>query len=138
MAFTGEVFVNGGTLEFSNATATGSGTLGAGIGKAVYLGNAATLRYTGITGQTLASGTTANSHTFVLSGGVGRIEIPTSTTTLTINGVISGSGSLAKMGAGRLVLGGTNTFSGRLNITGVSCNWPGRRTPTSTSSPMFL
>jgi len=118
MAFTGEVFVNGGTLEFSNATATGSGTLGAGQGKAVYLGNAATLRYTGLTDQTLAAGTTANSHTFVLSGGVGRIEIPTTATTLTIAGVISGPGSLAKMGGGRLVLSGINTFSGRLNITG--------------------
>jgi len=116
-SYTGDTMIMGGVLSFSNAGATGTGTLGLGVNKPVYIGNGATLRYTGAT-ATMAGGsaTTANSHTFNLTGGMGTIHIPTSGTTLTLAGVISGAGGLTKTGAGELQLNATATFSGPLVI----------------------
>jgi autotransporter-associated beta strand protein len=73
-------------------------------------------------GSFLPTRITANSATLLALGnmtltnnialkGNGTISTPTSVT-LTENGIISGTGSLTKAGAGTLVLGGQNTFSG--------------------------
>lgn len=54
------------------------------------------------------------------TSGTGAIEIINSAHTLTYDGVIAnngtGAGSLQKNGAGRLLLGGANTYSGNTNI----------------------
>lgn len=110
-AFTGLVYVDGGTLSFSNAGATGNGTLGLGVAKAVNIRDGATLQYTGGTGVVAAS-TTANSHTFSLIGGQATMEVTAPTSTLGISGVISGAGGLTKTGPGILQLSGANTYTG--------------------------
>ena len=114
--YTNNTFVNGGVLSFSNATATGTGTLGLGVAKPVFISGGATLRYTGPTNTMAGSATTANSHTFNLTGGMGAIEVTTSGVTLTLAGVISGAGGFTKTGAGTLSLAGNNTFTGPLVI----------------------
>lgn len=49
--------------------------------------------------------------------GGGGATIDTATHTAVLNGVLSGTGSLAKTGAGTLTLGGTNTFSGATTVS---------------------
>jgi autotransporter-associated beta strand protein len=117
MTYTGDTMIQGGVLSFSNAGASGAGTLGLGVNKPVYIGNGATLRYTGVS-ATLAGGssTAANSHNFNLTGGMGTIHIPTANVNLTIAGVISGAGGLTKTGNGILQLNGANTFTGPVVI----------------------
>ena len=115
--YTGETMINGGVLSFNNVTASGSGTLGLGVNRAVFISGGATLRYTGATG-TLGGGsaTTASSRTFNLTGGMGRIEVTTAGTNLQLDGVISGAGGFTKAGPGTLTLAGNNTFTGPLVI----------------------
>ena len=116
-SYTGDTMIMGGVLSFSNAGATGTGTLGLGVNKPVYIGNGATLRYTGATASMAGgSATTANSHSFNLTGGMGTIHIPTSGAILTLSGVISGAGGLIKTGPGQIQLNATATFSGPLVI----------------------
>ncbi len=103
--FTGAVFVNGGTLQFSNNNQLGNAT-GPTI---VTIRDGAILNYTGATATIAATGTA--SHTFSLSGGNGTISV-VSGTTLTLSGAISGAGSLVKAGAGTLTLGAAATHSG--------------------------
>ena len=66
-----------------------------------------------------------NLATFTLNGGrsivlgaSGGTFLTDSGKTLTTADVISGSGSLTKIGAGTLDLTGTNTFTGALNMNG--------------------
>jgi autotransporter-associated beta strand protein len=103
-AYSGGLTVNAGTLGFGAATnAVGSGAITLGGG---------TLRYTA-TGSTNAT----LSNTFSLTPSTtSAIEVPASTVALSVTNVISGSGALAKTGAGTLVLSGTNTYSGSTAI----------------------
>ena len=121
-SFTGAVTVDGGSLSFSSVAASGAGTLGLGVATAVNLRDGSTLIYTGATG-TLASGTTADSHTFNLIGGNANIFVSTPGVTLTLAGVVSGSGGLTVLGPSAITLGngsgilklsGANTFQGPL------------------------
>jgi len=60
--------------------------------------------------------TTASTRTFQLEG---NERIDTQAFASTINGAISGTGSLRKIGSGSLTLGGTNTYSGgTTNVAG--------------------
>ncbi|MGI9110096.1 MAG: beta strand repeat-containing protein, partial [Opitutales bacterium] len=117
--FTGDVMINSGVLSFNNAGASGTGTLGLGVAKPVYIRDGATLRYTGTT-ATLAAATSANSHTIWLPGGNATIEITNAAAELTIAGVIGGttaySGGLTKTGPGTLTFAGGNAFTGPLII----------------------
>jgi outer membrane autotransporter protein len=62
-------------------------------------------------GTTLTAGAAGLSLANAIStAGVGTID--TGANTLTLGGVISGAGSISKIGAGTLVLNGANTFSG--------------------------
>jgi autotransporter-associated beta strand protein len=67
--FTGVVFVNGGTLQFSNNNQLGN----AAAATAITIRDGATLSYTGAT-ATIA-GSLAASHTFALTGGNPTIEV---------------------------------------------------------------
>ena len=118
--FTGDVMINSGVLSFSNAGASGAGTLGLGIAKPVYIRDGATLRFTGTASATLAAATTTNSHTIWLPGGNATIEVTNAATDFRIDGVIGGtttySGGFTKTGPGTLTLAGGNTFTGPLII----------------------
>jgi autotransporter-associated beta strand protein len=59
------------------------------------------------------------------TGGTGAIQVNTSGTTLTLSGVIDGSGTLSKTGPGTLSLSGTNTYSGGTTIVDGSLNLSG-------------
>jgi autotransporter-associated beta strand protein len=113
-----------GTVNFGDATDTGALTFsastsianGATINAVVATGFTGTTTVTGLTGLTFtgAGGTTissalafAGNTTFTVSGAGGA----------TLNGILSGTGySLTKEGAGKLTLGGANTYSGGTTI----------------------
>src|ERR1051325_699927 len=72
-------------------------------------GASGTLRYTGSTASSTKKFTMA-------TGGTGTFQITTAGTTLTLSGLIDGSGALTKTGAGTLTLTGTNTYTGGSTI----------------------
>lgn len=106
--FTGQVSANEGTISVTtvNNNSTngplGNNTLPIVLGSN---GKSGTLSYTGST-------MTSNKPFTLASGGTGIIDITTAGTTYASTGVIDGSGSLTKNGAGTLTLSANNTFSG--------------------------
>jgi len=115
--YTGDTMINGGVLAFSNAGASGAGTLGLGVNKPIYIRDGATLRYTGAATGVLANATTANSHSIWLPGGNAIIDIPTVSNNLSMGSVIGGAGGFTKTGTGVLTLTGANAFTGPLIIS---------------------
>jgi autotransporter-associated beta strand protein len=134
--FTGIVHVGGGILKFSNVTAAGAGSLGNGSTTAVNISNGATLQYTGTSGAISGAAATPGAHTYSLVGGNGAISVSESATELTLNGAISGAGSLVKSGDGTLTLGAAATYTGSTIInTGTLKNSAADRLPTT---PVFI
>ncbi len=138
VGFNGPLVKTGaGILTLSGANSFGSGMQlqqgGLVIGHATALGNNAS-RFTISNGTTLDGSNIRITNTnpeiwagdFTYTGNSGTLDLGTGTVdlgsvphtvtvsnqTLTVGGVISGSGSLTKAGAGTLVLSGTNTYSG--------------------------
>ena len=105
--FSGPLSVREGTLsiaDFPNAIPTSSVTLG-------YTENlTGTLSYTG-------GNVTSSKNITMATGGTGAFEVTTAATNLKLNGVMSGSGALAKTGDGTLTLGGTNTYTGATTVS---------------------
>ena len=101
-SISGNLYLNGGTLQVSNTTSLGS------ISNIEFDGGA--LRFS-VTGSDDSDG----SDRYILQSGGGTIEVDNSLT-LTINGVISGSGDLTKTGDGTLLLEGINTFTGNASV----------------------
>ena len=103
------------SLGFSN-TYSGNWSLDSGIVKVVSgaFGTAGSLTFAGGTLQTGAAVTLAN-NAFIATGVTADIE--TVSNTLTLSGVVSGSGSLTKVGAsGSLLLSTANTYTGATTI----------------------
>lgn len=108
----------GGTLTLSGVnTYTGTTTISGGtVQIAANSGLGATSGSVTFSGGTLATTGTVNvSRVTTLSESGGTIA-PASNTTLTWNGKISGSGALTVSGAGTLVLGGLNDYTGGTTI----------------------
>ncbi|MEI6656505.1 MAG: autotransporter-associated beta strand repeat-containing protein, partial [Verrucomicrobiota bacterium] len=107
--FSGLLSVSNGTLAVATLNNAGNdGPLGNSAG-AVSLGGGGTgtLRYTGATGT--------SSKPFALVGGsTGVFQVDNAATTLTLGGVVSGSGTLSKTGPGTMVLAGSNTHTGSI------------------------
>lgn len=112
--------IEGGVLSVSNNAHLGN--TGSGVAVGVALNNGGTLRITGTTFTT-----TARLFTLGSSGPGGTIDISSSANTFTLtNNVTSSSGGLTKVGAGTLVLAGTNNdytgsttvSAGTLTVTG--------------------
>ncbi len=97
--YTGGTLLQGGTVRISNAS-----NLGASSGA---------LSFDGGTLQTTASFTSVRAVN-VLSAGT---YLTDADTTLTVNGPISGAGTLTKAGAGTLLVATGGTFSGQTRVT---------------------
>ncbi|MEI6606894.1 MAG: autotransporter-associated beta strand repeat-containing protein, partial [Verrucomicrobiota bacterium] len=113
--FAGQLTVEAGALcvgSVNNVSA--NGVLG-NSASAVILGKTAgqtgTLEYTG-------SSTSSSKPFTMATGGTGAFQVDTAGQTLTLTGLIDGSGALAKTGPGNLTLNGANTYSGDTTIKG--------------------
>jgi len=112
--FAGQLTVQNGTLSINTINNdSANGTLGNNA-LSVILGNTGaqtgTLQYTGLTASSTKKFTLATS-------GTGAFEVTNSGQTLTLSGLIDGSGALTKLGAGRLLLSNSNTYTGLTTIS---------------------
>jgi fibronectin-binding autotransporter adhesin len=113
----GGTILNSGTLQFSNTTAFGtgtvtlnSGTLSSTTGTARSFANAITIGGDVQIGNATQTGAITASGAIDLGAGLRTLTIEGNGTTL--SGVISGSGGLVKTGAAGLTLNAANTYSG--------------------------
>ena len=110
-----------GILTLSNAanTYTGTTTINGGTvsaGANLNLGAlTANIAMDGGTLRTTGTFTMTNGRDIALNAGGGTFETATGTT-LTAQGIISGTGDFNKTGAGTLVLSGVNTYTGDTNL----------------------
>lgn len=110
-SYTGPTIIGQGTLEISTLA---NGGANSGIGAANNSTNnlmfySSTLRYTGASASTDRGAT--------LNDAGGTINVTNSSTILTDNGTLVGTGVLTKTGLGTLVLGGANTHAGGTVVT---------------------
>jgi len=111
-AFTGKTILAGGTLVVSELDAIGyPSPLGNPPGGStnLVLSGSPTLRVTG------------ESYTdrgLTINAGINTLEVTNSTDQVTIAGIITGSGTLQKTGAGTLAVSANNTFTGPTYILG--------------------
>ena len=107
-SFTGSVTINGGTVSVPAISDSGvAGTLGAGT-TAIAIDNNAALEFTGATGST--------NRALTLGAVGGTVSTPTGST-LTLAGVVGGTGPLHKAGAGTVVLSGLTNTPTAITIT---------------------
>ncbi|MCX6868809.1 MAG: autotransporter-associated beta strand repeat-containing protein [Verrucomicrobia bacterium] len=111
--FNGQLSVQQGTLSIGTINDAGSNGVLGNSALAVSMGNVG-----GVTGTLSYTGaTTSSTKKFTMAtGGTGAFDVTTSGMTLTLSGLIDGSGALSKIGSGTLLLSGSNTFSGTLTI----------------------
>ncbi|WP_338285024.1 autotransporter-associated beta strand repeat-containing protein [Luteolibacter sp. LG18] len=121
--YSGGTFVNGGTLNLNNASAIGTGTLTL-AGTSPALGNTKGTPVTLSTNNAQAwNADFSFAGTSNLNLGTGAVvlggnrTVNTTAAELAVGGVISGSFSLTKTGAGTLVLTGANTYSGGTTVS---------------------
>jgi autotransporter-associated beta strand protein len=107
LAIAGGTFIT--SQGFQNATATSTGTA------TILLKNGGTLKLSATIPQ-LTTGAPANTFVSTGAGSMGG-AIDTSAYSTTISNVLTGSGSLTKLGAGMLTLTASNTFTGSLSIS---------------------
>ncbi|TCT02640.1 autotransporter-associated beta strand repeat-containing protein [Aquabacter spiritensis] len=100
-AYTGGTTVSAGTVSVAS-----DGALGAA---------SSSLTLAGGTLSATASFTSARN--VALSGAGGSVDVAAADTTLTLSGVVSGDGSLTKLGSGTLILTGNNTYVGLTTIS---------------------
>ena len=108
--YTGDTFINGGTLSIGNSQALGA--LPPSLGSSLYAVHMAS----GTTLQTTFS-TTGDNRQLQLSGGTATLDVATATTQQR-NGLVYGSGGLVKTGAGTEILTNANTYTGGTTING--------------------
>jgi fibronectin-binding autotransporter adhesin len=96
--YSGGTSLNAGTLAVGHNNALGTGALAFSNGTALQAS---------ANGLSLGNAMTLN----------GTNTVNTQTNTLTLNGVIGGTGSLTKSGTGTLILGGANTYSGGTTVS---------------------
>jgi autotransporter-associated beta strand protein len=118
--YTGATTVNGGTLAITNAAALGASSAGTTVN------TGATLDLQNI--AALAEPITLNGGTLSASTGISSVAAPVAITgnstmdvdgtSLTVDGTISGAGTLTKTGAGTLVLTTANTYTGATTVNG--------------------
>ena len=119
-SYSGGTTLNAGTLNLNNAAALGSGALVINGG---VLDNTSTAPITLTTNNAQTWGGNlvfTGSYDLNLGGGAVSMtasrDVSVTAGTLTVGGAIGGTGPLTKSGAGTLVLGGINTYSGGTSI----------------------
>uniref|UniRef100_Q11KT9 Outer membrane autotransporter barrel domain n=2 Tax=Phyllobacteriaceae TaxID=69277 RepID=Q11KT9_CHESB len=109
--YTGPTTINGGTI-ITNCIRDGMVASGIGASSAastnLVLASSGVLQYTG--------GDVATDRGFTLQGGWGVIDVVQAAAELEFEGGVVGAGSLAKRGAGTLILSGTNTSTGSTSV----------------------
>jgi fibronectin-binding autotransporter adhesin len=103
-SYTGQTYVNGGTLSIGANINIGAQATGATLNL-----RGGTLQATGTFG--LFNGTAGTNNRAVVLTNAAGFDV-TSSNTLTVAGVVSGTGSLTKTNTGTLTLSGTNTYTG--------------------------
>lgn len=105
-----------GTNTFTGGTVLGAGALSIANASAIG-GTSSSIAFAGgtlqVTGTTL---TNLNGHTVNWSTFDGGLDIASAGNAFTVGQNISGGGGLAKLGAGTLVLSGSNSFSGDTTV----------------------
>ncbi|MCE9609012.1 MAG: autotransporter-associated beta strand repeat-containing protein [Chthoniobacter sp.] len=106
--FTGQLTVAQGVLNVDSINnVSTNGRLGNNA-SSVILGGSGTTGTLEYTGGNLSS----NKPLTMATGGTGEVQVDTTATTLTLSGLIDGSGGLTKSGTGTLALTNANTLSG--------------------------
>jgi fibronectin-binding autotransporter adhesin len=106
-SYTGQTYLNSGTLQISANSALGNAATGAQIN--FDGGTLAT------TGSFSLDNSGSNARNLVLANGGGTLSPATGT--LTVDGTVSGTGSLTMAGASTLLLTGANTYTGGTVLT---------------------
>ena len=129
-SFSGVLVIGNGKLSISTINnASVSGVLG-NSANAVVLGGSGTtgtLQFSGATASSTKKFTMANA-------GTGAFQIDSGGTSLTVGGVIDGSGGLTKSGAGTLELTANNTYTGATTVSGGKLAVGGTGSLSSTAS----
>jgi autotransporter-associated beta strand protein len=109
--YTGQTYINGGTVSINTNAALGDQPTAAVVNL-----NGGILQANGT--FPLSNGAPGTNDRPIAVGPFnGSIDV-TAGNTFTVAGVISGAGSLTKINAGTLVLSGTNTLTGNVNVNG--------------------
>ena len=128
--YTGPTRVEGGVLAVP-ALADGGrpSPIGASSGSAANLVlDGGTLRLTG--------GSTSTFRGLTVGSAGGTIDLPASSSLLSLSGTVTGSGSLTKTGPGRLLISGVNTHTGGTRIEGGTVVLTASRTDNAPTSPI--
>ncbi|MEY3481822.1 MAG: hypothetical protein RIQ71_2597, partial [Verrucomicrobiota bacterium] len=104
----GVTTIGGGVLRVTNVADTGTAS-GIGTNGTIIITNGGIFDYAGAASDTM-------NRTINLAAGDGVISVSNLSVALTNTGVISNTGSLVKSGAGTLILGRTNTYTGGTTI----------------------
>ncbi|MBA3936181.1 MAG: autotransporter-associated beta strand repeat-containing protein [Planctomycetes bacterium] len=127
--FTGGMTLTAGTLAIGNAAALGAaastftiagGTVDNTSGGALTIANNNPQSWSG---DFTFTGTNAlNLGTGAVALGAGTRQATVAASTLTVGGIISGTGAVTKLGGGTLTLNGANTYSGGLTVSAGTLN----------------
>ncbi len=122
--YTGTTAINDGVLGVAADAALGSSAASVGtgatlrlIGSTLAIANAITLNNSSILSDDSVGGTNTLNGSLTLTSGSATVAVNDATTDLTLAGVVDGTGSLVKSGAGNLFLANTNTYSGATTVS---------------------
>jgi autotransporter-associated beta strand protein len=118
--FSGGITLGGGTLVLGNANAAGSGVITQTSGSSVLsIDTGGMISNTMIVSNVLARQSTTLNGSITVNNATFDVE---NGDTLTISGVVSGSGGVTKTGNGTLILSGSNSYNGSIVVNAGTLN----------------